>query len=69
MHDVPINGFSSILKSPGRLSKQAVKQASSQASKQASKQTSKQTSKQASMQVSSRKAFSWSHALEGLVNK
>ena len=50
---------------------QANKQASMHASKQESKQASmhagRQASKQASKQASTRKAFSRSHALEGLV--
>ena len=39
-----------------------------QASKQASKQAGKQATKQASKQARTRKAFSRSHALEGLVS-
>ena len=47
--------------------KQASSQASRQAGKQAGKQASKQARRQVSRQASTRKAFSRSHALEGLV--
>ncbi len=48
----------------GQVSRQASKQAGRQASRQASRQAG---SRQASRQASTRKAFSRSHALEGLV--
>ena len=47
--------------------RQASKQVGRQASKQAGRQASKQAGRQASKQAGTRKAFSRSHALEGLV--
>ena len=47
--------------------KQAGKQAGKQASRQASRQAGKQACKQEGKQAITRKAFSRSHALEGLV--
>ena len=48
---------------------QAGRQAGRQASRQAGRQAGKQEGKQAGRQASTRKAFSWSHALERLVLK
>ena len=53
--------------SKGSSSRQEGKQASRQTSKQESEQASKQESKQVSKQACTKRAFSQSHAMEGLV--